>query len=207
MSPGCRGGLSRQRPSSLGTAAVQLCQVRWPWPPQALADGRVCLCAAQDDAGHMVFRTEDGTVLLELCLDETCQILKGIGPRTMIINRTFVLKLPLPLFDDTALGWRSLSSLPRRKTPRRPLNFTKRPPAAHHVCACCGRRDGSSRIGDGVHRLSSAAKNNPYLDVMSKGRSGRLFPYSRALVKRPTDRHSVHCSVELPHDSSSLRRA
>ena len=65
------------------TASVQLCQVRWPWPPQALADGCVCLCAAPDDAGHMVFRTEDGTVLLELCLDETCQILKGIGPRTM----------------------------------------------------------------------------------------------------------------------------
>ena len=97
--------------------------------------------------------------------------------------------------------------LPRRKTQRRPLDFKKGPPAAHHACVCRRGRDGSSRIGDGGRRFSSAAKNNPYLDVMSKGRSGRLFPYSRALVERPADRHSVHCSVELPHDSSSLRRA
>ena len=86
------------------TAAVQLCQVRWPWPPQALADGHICLYAASDDAGHMVFRTQDGTVLLELCLDETCQILKGISPRMMTINGTYILKVSLPLFDGTALG-------------------------------------------------------------------------------------------------------
>ena len=80
VSAGCRGGC-RDRDHRLSwTASVQLCQVRWPWPPQALADGHICLSAAPDDAGHMVFRTEDGTVLLELCLGETCQILNGISP-------------------------------------------------------------------------------------------------------------------------------
>ena len=79
------------------TSAVQLCEMRWPCPPRALADGHVCLYAASDDVGRMVFRKEDGTALLELRLDETCRILKGISPKTMIINRTYILKVPLAL--------------------------------------------------------------------------------------------------------------